>query len=402
MSKGIRMQNTISHLQCVTCKRQFAEDEIEYTCPDCGPVRGTLDVVYDFKQVKRLLSREKLKSCTEASHWRYLPLLPVHNPDFIQPLRVGWSPLYQPHRLLQELQMPRLYFKDDSGNVTHSYKDRASSVAIVKALEKGYSGIAAASSGNAAASISAFAASAGLPCHIFVPKAIPQAKLAQLRAYGADVILVDGPYDEAFDLCMLEAPKNNWYNRNTAINPYLAEGKKSSALEICEQLNWNPPKTVLVPVGDGCIISGVWKGFKDLYELGFIEFLPHLVGVQAEGSSPLVKAFQQGRDDVIPEQVSTIADSISVGFPRDQIKALRAVHQSGGMFVSVSDQEIVSALHKLPANSGIFVEPAAATAFAGLLKLREQEKISDDDRVVVLLTGSGLKDISAFLESNGH
>jgi threonine synthase len=311
---------------------------------------------------------------------------------------VGWTPLYRPQRLIRELHMPNLFFKDDSGNVTHSYKDRASSVAIVKALEKGYGGIAAASSGNAAASVSAFAASAGLPCHIFVPKTIPRAKLAQLRAYGAEVILVDGPYDQAFDLCMTEAPKNNWYNRNTAINPYLAEGKKTAALELCEQLNWQPPDVVFVPVGDGCIISGVWKGFKDLYELGFIDALPHLVGVQAKGSAPLVKAFQQGRDEVIPEPVSTIADSISVGFPRDQIKALRAIHQSGGLFISVTDQEIRTALRKLPETSGIFVEPAAAAAFAGLLKLREQNKLADEDRVAVLLTGSGLKDISAFLE----
>ncbi len=392
------MQNTISHLQCVTCKRQFAKDEIEYTCPDCGPVRGTLDVVYDLRQVKKQLTKSRLAASNEASHWRYLALLPIHNPEWIQPLRVGWTPLYRPQRLLRELHMPYLYFKDDSGNATHSYKDRASSVAIVKALEKGYKGIAAASSGNAAASISAFAASAGLPCHIFVPQSIPRAKLAQLKAYGADVILVDGPYDQAFDLCMKEAPKNNWYNRNTAINPYLAEGKKSAALEICEQLDWQAPKTVFVPVGDGCIISGVWKGFKDLYELGFIETLPHLVGVQAEGSSPLVKAFQQGHDEVTPEPVSTIADSISVGFPRDQIKAMRAIHQSGGLFISVTDQEIRNALRKLPATSGIFVEPAAATAFAGLLKLLEQGKVAEDDCVVVLLTGSGLKDISAFLE----
>jgi len=313
------MQNTIAYLQCVTCKKTFQESEIEYTCPDCGPLHGTLDVIYDIKQVCKKLSHEKLAVNREASHWRYLPLLPIQNPDFIQPLRVGWTPLYQSPKLSSELEIDKLYFKDDSGNASHSYKDRASSVAIVKALEKGYKGIAAASSGNAAASISAFAASAGLPCHIYVPKSIPQAKLAQLNAYGADVILVDGPYDQAFDLCMQEASKNGWYNRNTAINPYLAEGKKTGALEICEQLNWQAPQVVFVPVGDGCIISGVWKGFKDFYELGLIDSLPLLVGVQAEGSSPLVKAFHRGESEAISEEVQTIADSISVGFPRDQI-----------------------------------------------------------------------------------
>ena len=392
------MQNTIDHLQCVTCKRQFDEDEIEYTCPDCGPVKGTLDVVYNLKQVKRRFAPEKTSAGLSASHWRYLPLLPIHNPDLIQPLRTGWTPLYQPQKLAEELELKKLYFKDDSGNITHSYKDRASSVAIVKALEKGYTGIAAASSGNAAASISAFAASAGIPCHIYVPKAIPQAKLAQLKAYHAQVILVDGPYDEAFDLCMQEAPKNGWYNRNTAINPYLAEGKKTGALEICEQLNWQAPQVVFVPVGDGCIISGVWKGFRDLYDLGFIDALPRLVGVQAEGSSPLVKAFHRGSKEVKTEQVSTIADSISVGFPRDQVKALRAVHQSGGKFIAVSDDEISAAQRKLPSASGIFVEPAAATAFAGLIKLTAEEQVNSDDTVVVMLTGSGLKDISTFLE----
>ena len=391
------MQNTIEYLQCVTCKKTFTEHEIEYTCPDCGPVWGTLDVVYDLKKVKRKLSPEKLAANQEASHWRYLPLLPVQNPDLIQPLRVGWTPLYHSSKISSDLEIQNLYFKDDSGNATHSYKDRASSVAIVKALEKGYKGIAAASSGNAAASISAFAASAGLPCHIFVPKSIPQAKLAQLKAYGADVILVDGPYDEAFDLCMQEASKHNWYNRNTAINPYLAEGKKSGALEICEQLNWQAPQVVFVPVGDGCIISGVWKGFKDLYELKYIDTLPLLVGVQAEGSSPLVKAYKRGDRKVIPEEVSTVADSISVGFPRDQVKALRAVHQSGGKFISVSDDEIIEAQRRLPKDAGIFVEPAAATAFAGLVKLQQAGKIDSDDSVVVLLTGSGLKDISTFL-----
>lgn len=394
------MQNTIDHLQCVSCKKTYTEDEIEYTCPDCGPLLGTLDVIFDFKQVRKKLSREKLAVNRDASHWRYLPLLPVQNPDLIQPLRVGWTPLNQSIKINKELELDRLYFKDDSGNVTHSYKDRASSVAIVKALEKGYRGIAAASSGNAAASISAFAASAGLPCHIYVPKTIPPAKLAQLKAYAADVILVDGSYDQAFDLCMQEAPRNGWYNRNTAINPYLGEGKKTGALEICEQLNWQAPQVVFVPVGDGCIISGVWKGFKDLYNLGFIESLPLLVGVQAEGSSPLVKAFRKGAKAAVPEEVQTIADSISVGFPRDQVKALRAVHQSGGKFIAVSDEEIILAQKKLPAASGIFVEPAAATAFAGLLKLHREKRIDSEDTVVVLLTGSGLKDISTFLDKS--
>jgi len=392
------MSDTFFHLQCVTCGKEYEEAEIEYTFPDCGPVKGTLDVVYDFKKVKKKFSKKGPADSNRSGHWRYLPILPVLNPELIQPLKAGWSPLYHIKKLNKELGLPGLYLKDDSGNVTHSYKDRASSVAIVKALEKGFKGIAAASSGNAAASISAFAACAGIPCHIFVPKSIPQAKLAQLRAYGADVILVGGPYDEAFELCMKEAPRNNWYNRNTAINPYLAEGKKTGALEICEQLGWRAPDVVVVPVGDGCIISGVWKGFKDFYNLGFIDSLPRLVGVQAENSAPLTEAFIHGRKEIIPQKVCTVADSISVGFPRDQVKALRAIHQSGGMFISVSDQEIISAIKKLSGTAGVFIEPAAAASFAGVLKLRDEDKISEEQTTAVLLTGSGLKDIGAVAE----
>ncbi|HID39813.1 MAG TPA: threonine synthase [Calditrichaeota bacterium] len=392
-------KSNIDYLQCVTCKRQFSPQEVDYTCPDCGPLQGTLDVIYNIKQVKKKISRQALAVNTEASHWRYLPLLPVDQPEYIQPLHVGWTPLYHHKRINKLLDLPNLYLKDDSGNATASYKDRASSVAIVKALEKGVSAIAAASSGNAAASIAAFAASAGLPCHIFVPKAIPEAKLAQLRAFNAFIELVDGPYDKVFELCMRESRRKGWYNRNTAINPYLAEGKKTGALEICEQLNWRAPDVVLVPVGDGCIISGVWKGFKDLYHLGFIETLPRLVGVQAEGSAPLVKAFREGKKRAEMLKVHTIADSISVGFPRDQVKALRAVHQSGGTFISVSDMEILDAIRFLAANGGIFAEPAAAAAFAGLRRLLKDKKITPEQTTVVMLTGSGLKDIKAIEKS---
>jgi len=228
-----------------------------------------------------------------------------------------------------------------------------------------------------------------------VPETIPRAKLAQLQAYGAQIKMVQGTYDQAFDLCMEDAAKNGWYNRNTAINPYLAEGKKTAALEICEQLNWQAPDVVFVPVGDGCIISGIWKGFKDLYTLEMIDKLPHLIGVQAAGSAPLVKAYRLNTDTVQAQQVATIADSISVGFPRDQLKALRAVRQSGGTFIAVEDDKIIEAILYLSRNSGVFVEPAAATAFAGLQHLAAKGKITGQQTVVVVLTGSGLKDIQA-------
>ncbi|MEJ2545017.1 MAG: threonine synthase [Calditrichaceae bacterium] len=387
----------IAYLRCVNCKKQYAAEDVQYTCPNCGSLRGTLDVVYNYKYVKKHLTKEQLQRSNEYSHWRYLPILPVYEEQYIQPLKVGWSPLYHHKRLNSKLKLPLLFLKDDSGNITSSYKDRASSVAIVKALEGRYEGIGAASSGNAGASIAAFAASAGLPCYIFVPETIPKPKLAQLQAYGAQTMLVKGTYDDAFDLCMKECDKNHWFNRNTAINPYLAEGKKTGALEICEQLNWDVPDIVFVPVGDGCILSGIWKGFKDLREIGFIDRFPQLIGVQAEGSAPLVEAYQKGLQEACGKSVSTIADSICVGYPRDQVKALRAIHQSGGTFISVNDDSIVKAIRFLSENSGIFVEPAAATAFAGMQFMLNKDKIESKQKIVVMLTGSGLKDIRPIL-----
>ena len=387
----------IEYLQCVSCKKQYSPEVVRYTCPDCGSLHGTLDVVYNFKYVKKNLTKEHLQRSTEYSHWRYLPLLPVYSKKFIQPLKVGWSPLYRHEHLNDMLDLPKLYLKDDSGNVTSSYKDRASSVAVVKALEGEYEGIGAASSGNAGASIAAFAASAGIPCHIFVPETIPKPKLAQLKAYGAQTVLLKGTYDQAFDRCMKECEKNFWYNRNTAINPYLAEGKKTAALEICEQLKWDVPDLLFVPVGDGCILSGIWKGFMDLNELGFIDHFPQMIGVQAEGSAPLVEAYQKNLQEACHKHVSTIADSICVGYPRDQVKALRAVHQSGGIFMSVNDEAIKGAIRFLAENSGIFVEPAAAAAFAGMRQMLDEDKINDTQKIVVILTGNGLKDIRPIL-----
>ena len=255
--------------------------------------------------------------------------------------------------------------------------------------------ITAASSGNAGCSIAAFSACAGIKAYIFVPETIPGAKLIQIAVYGANIFLVRGTYDQAFELCLSASQKWGWYSRNTAYNPYLSEGKKTVALEICEQLNFDVPDKVFIPVGDGCIFSGVWKGFTDFYKLGFIDRLPVLIGVQAEGSAPLVKAFQEKRDFVEPIVPDTIADSISVGNPRDQIKALMAAKESKGRFISVSDKEIKDAINLLASTTGIFAEPAGATALAGLKKAIGERLVNADDKIVILVTGTGLKDINA-------
>jgi threonine synthase len=225
--------------------------------------------------------------------------------------------------------------------------------------------------------------------------------VAQLLIFGAQVLLVKGTYDEAFDLCLDVSTEYGWYSRNTAINPYLSEGKKTGALEICEQLGWQVPDKMFVAVGDGCIIGGLWKGLRDLYALGFIERFPQLIGVQAEGAAPLVKAWREGTEEITPIVPETIADSISVGIPRDGIKALRAVRESNGMYVAVSDDEILEAMRVLGREAAVFAEPAGATGFAGLVKLLREARVEPNERVVVLVTGNGLKDTETAIKAAG-
>lgn len=387
-------------LKCVLCGAEYAASDVEYVCSKHGN-EGILDVIYDYDAIRRQFSKEKLADNHDYSIWRYADLLPIADRQWVPNLQIGWTPLYPVPRLRAQMGLAHLYIKDDGRNPTASFKDRASAVGIVKARERGKSIMTAASTGNAASSLAGLAASVGLTTYIFVPERAPQAKVAQLLIFGANVIMVRGTYDQAFDLCLQASAQYGWYSRNTAYNPYLSEGKKTAALEICEQLAWQSPDKVFVSVGDGCIIGGLWKGFKDLYALGFIERLPQLIGVQAEGSAVLVKAWQEGTETITPIVPNTIADSISVGVPRDAIKALRAVRQSGGQFVAVSDEEILEAMRILGRNAGIFAEPAGATGFAGLRKLLQQGQINPEECIVVLVTGNGLKDVQSAIQAVG-
>jgi len=387
-------------LKCVLCGAEYGQQEVDYVCPKHGN-EGILDVVYDYAAVKRRLSRSDLDKCRDYSIWRYSELLPIDRRELVPPLQVGWTPLYPVQRLRALLELPNLYVKDDGRNPSASFKDRASAMGIVRARELGRDIMTAASTGNAAASLACLAASVGLPTYIFVPERAPQAKLAQLLVFGANVIMVHGTYDQAFDLCLQASAEYGWYSRNTAYNPYLSEGKKTAALEICEQLNWQAPDKIFVSVGDGCIIGGLWKGLCDLRALGFIERVPQLIGVQAEGSAVLAKAWQEGTESITPIVPQTIADSISVGVPRDAIKALRAVRQSGGLFVTVSDAEILDAMRLLSRVGGVFGEPAGVTGFAGLRKLLELGRVRPEEHIVVLVTGNGLKDVQSAIQAVG-
>ncbi len=390
----------ISRLRCVICGKGYSADEVSYICPDHGN-EGILDVEYDYDYIRSTVSRDSLLNNAEMTIWRYKPLLPVDPDSETPPLAVGWTPLYSAARLASKHGITKLWIKDDSRQPTASFKDRASAIAIVKAREQKAEIITTASTGNAAAALSGLCASIDQPNVIFVPESAPQAKIAQLLVFGSRVVLVKGTYDQAFELCSLAANKFGWYNRNTGFNPYMTEGKKTVAFEICEQLAWRVPDVILVSVGDGCIIGGVHKGLKDLFNLGWIDRIPRLIGVQASGSSYLYQAWKNGEDVLTKPAVeaNTIADSISAGLPRDRIKALAAANETEGAFVSVSDEEILAAVTDLARGSGVFAEPAGAAAYAGLEKARAEGLVGAKDKVVVINTGSGLKDIPSALKA---
>ena len=273
---------------------------------------------------------------------------------------------------------------------------------MTKARELGKRTVTAASTGNAASSLAGLAASVGLPTVIFVPQRAPEAKVAQLLLFGATVFMVRGSYDQAFDLCLQASEEYGWYSRNTAYNPYLSEGKKTAALEICEQLRWQPPDRIYVAVGDGCIIGGLGKGLRDLQALGLIDRLPRLMGVQAEGSAVLARAWARGSGEIEPVVPETLADSISVGIPRDRVKALRAVRETGGGFVTVSDEEILEAMRLLARQAGVFAEPAGATPLAGLCRSLREGAIDPAERIIIVVTGNGLKDVASAVRAAGH
>ncbi len=388
----------IDHFSCSICGAKYAAKEVQYTCPRDG---GNLTAHLEFEINPSAINQAQILDNPEKSVWRYLPLLPVRDPDLkCTPLRqVGWTPVYQPQLLQKETGLKQLWIKDESRNPSASFKDRASAIVIAHAMKIDAEVIVAASTGNAGAAMACMAASAGRRAVILAPRTAPPAKVAQLLTYGAEVVLVDGNYDQAFDLSIAASQTFGWYNRNTGYNPFTAEGKKTAAFEIWEQVirtlpENTEPLTVFIPVGDGNIISGIHKGFKDLLSLGWIEKLPRLIGVQAEKSAAIANAFAAGTEKIQPVNATTIADSISVDLPRDGLRALQAVKESEGYYITVSDEEILAAIPAV-GKVGIFIEPAAAAAYAGMQKAVRTNNINPDAPVLVLCTGSGLKDVRA-------
>ena len=391
-------------LRCIHCGKHYAAKDVDYYCPDCGYEDGILDVEYDYDAVSTVMNAATLKESGVFSMWRYLPLLPVEDTSKIQHLQVGWTPLYDAELLAAELGVGRLFVKDEGRNPTASFKDRASAMGVVKALEKDATSITCASTGNAASSLAGFAAAAGLPATIFVPERAPQAKVAQLLVFGARVFAVKGTYDQAWELCMEAAAEFGWYNRNCAINPYLIEGKKTVAIELVDQLllqyNGDRPDWVVVSVGDGCTVGGVWKGLVEMHKLGFLPRLPKVLGVQAEGCKPFLTAWENNTP-LQPTDADTIADSIAVGHPRNFQKGMKAIVESGGAFISVTDEEILWSIRTLARKAAVFGEPAGVAGVAGVKKAVEQGIIAAEETVALLITGNGLKDIQSAIKAAG-
>lgn len=391
------MKKDIAYYECTLCQKRFAPQDDLMTCPICGE-RGILDIAFDYDKIKTVMTPSYFNKPLPENIWRYLPLLTVDGRFTSETLSVGWTPLYESKRLAKHLGLETLYIKDDGQNPTQSLKDRASVIACLKAKEQGIETIACSSTGNAASSLAGNASRLGLNTVIFVPKRAPIGKLIQLKTFGSTLIKVNGDYQAAYRLSKAAIDHYQWYNRNAAVNPHLVEGKKTVALEIAEQLDFKPTDWVVVSVGDGCTIAGVYKGFYDFYQLGLIDKIPQLLGVQSQGCAPIYKAFISEKPLEISAE-DTLADSIAVGDPRNPIKALNAVRASKGQMVTVSDASIMEHLALLGQTEGVFAEPAAAASLAGLSKALDEGIIQKTESVTVIITGNGLKDPNTILET---
>jgi len=388
----LRLPPWITGLSCIRCGRQTQDPE-EWTCADCGPA-GRMDVLYDDDAPARCAAALKDRP---FDMFRYRELLPLPENAALPPLRVGGSPVSAAPRLAEHLELRRVWLKDDGRNPSSSLKDRPSAVGVVLAVATGMERIACASTGNAASSTACIAAAMGLPATIFVPERAPAPKVAQLRVFDATVLRVRADYDTTWDLLQEVAEAQpTWFNRNCAQNPYLVEGKKTAALELAEQLGDDMPAWVALSVGDGCTIAGVVKGLEQAHAAGLIRHVPKVLGVQARGAQPLVTAFDANLD-FTPGPAETVADSIAVGHPRNGKKALDAVRRNGGRYIAVSDEGILEGLRITARLGGVFGEPAAAAATAGVAQARADGILSADDDVAIIVSGNGLKDTATAL-----
>jgi len=386
--------------RCIACAESQAADYDGFLCPSCG---GNLEITYDYAAISGVVAQGFGEGRDDM--FRYAPLLPVATPDATFPLRIGATPLYAASRLGDSVGLKNLYLKDDTLNPSASIKDRASAVALQRANDIGANVVAVASTGNAGSSLACLSAALGLQAVVFVPESAPVAKLTQALSYGATVLAVRGSYDDAFDLCLAAADEFGWFNRSTGYNPFTREGKKTCAYEIWESLGCRVPDRVVVPSGDGNLLSGIWKGWSDLQAVGLSDRVPKIDCAQSDASAAICNSVRRIRDSKISKpdwsevvvggvDATTAADSISVNQPRDGLAAIKGIIQSGGEAITITDDEILAAIPEMARNSGVFAEPAAAAPWAAVKQMAHNGKIDADELVVCIVSGSGLKDIA--------
>jgi threonine synthase len=376
----------LKSLKCRECG-STCELEARHVCEFCF---GPLEVEYDYDVIKQNISREKIAAGPQ-SIWRYADLLPVVGTDYVN-LQAGFTPLLKADRLARTLGLRDLYIKNDTANPTWSFKDRVVSVALSRARELGYDTVACASTGNLANSVAAHAARAGLRCFVFIPADLEAAKVMNSLVYAPNVVAVKGNYDEVNRLCSEIADRTKWAFVNVNVRPYYSEGSKTLAYEVAEQLGWKAPDHVVVPVASGSMLTKIHKGFNELIKLGLIDDKSTRVSAaQAEGCSPVAKAFEGGHDFVAPVKPKTIAKSLAIGNPADGTYALDILRNTGGSAAAVSDDEIVEGIKLLAETEGIFTETAGGVTIASLKKLVETGKIESSETTIAYITGIGLK-----------
>jgi threonine synthase len=399
---------------CPSCQKEFSKNFIEenliYLCPACGkaernkPLEGVLRIKYDYDKIRKSDFKSKIFNSLPGSIWNFPEILPLdfdYNKnvfpeiDFalLNTLTLSTNPIIK-----LKFENYNLYAFDDTRNPTFSYKDRASILVALKAIQLGLNKISAASTGNAGSSIAGICARLGLEANIFVPKTIPESKRIQIQSYGANLFVVDGTYDDAFDLCLEVSSKKKWFNRNTAFNPLTIEGKKSAAYDIYISFRGKVPENIFVPAGDGVIIGGLYKGLLELFELKLIEKLPKLIAVQSSGSNAIVRYFKIKKFEF--KSAETIADSICAAAPRNLFMAYKAISNSSGFAIEVDDEEILNAQKDVIQTFGIFVEPSSAASFAGFKKAILSGLVDQKENHLVMFTGNGLKDVNSLKKWN--
>jgi threonine synthase len=386
--------------RCIACAEPQDVAFAGFVCPTCG---GNLDITYDYAAIAGDVAEGFSGKQTDL--FRYAPLLPVSETGAAFPLRVGGTPLYAAPRLGQSLGLRNLYLKDDTVNPSASTKDRASAVVLRRAIDIGAEVVSIASTGNTGSSLACLAAALGLSAVVFVPENAPAAKLTQALSFGATVFAVRGNYDDAFDLCLAASDEFGWFNRSTGYNPFTREGKKTCAYEIWESLGGRVPDRIVVPAGDGNLLSGLWKGWCDLLAVGLTDRAPKIDCAQSDASASICLSVRRIRDsgesdpdwstvEVDEVKARTTADSISVDRPRDGLAAVKGILQSGGETITVPDEEILAAIPEMARTTGVFAEPAAAAPWAAVKQMVRDDKIDMDELVVCVVSGSGLKDIA--------